>query len=319
MCCEPPWAPPPLHSIDNRSIDWYSWTQETSRRCREKNLKASIFVEVVRGCRQTTCAYQCGARLLPVEVADTSILRGVRELYDAAKGPYGSHFLFNSVILYGKGDPSLFDWEHADPLNVYSPRVGSMIGHLDSTTRAWTTLPAATSKKRILLIGKRHGCGVLLSVSTKEELDAALAVCTLISGIAVPGLKGVPLQSVLGVRDRFARVWIRGTAEGRPGYLSSEEFESAYGIRATPRTGCGFRPCIVGVKVHAKEVELSIKPCLGTDHTGTLRIRNGHLVGNWDILRLAAHKGLSCTDYATQKRWEWSQLNPYYGLEHGLT
>jgi hypothetical protein len=327
MCDPTPSPPPPLlHSIDDLKLDWYAWLEETARRYEEKKLRTDLFVEVARGCRQENCAFQCQARALPVQPADPTLLPFVAALWQITVAKYGNGLDLHTVILYGMGDPALFAWDKAANLRQNLVEFEHLI--------VQTTLPATTPLRIIRLIQKRHQCLVYLSVSTEDELESALKVGSVTSGIVVPGVKGVPLRSILGVRDRFRRMRIRSTAKERDNFLSAEEFSAQTGLKPKLRKGCGFRPCIEAARVTDRGLEMTIRPCFGSTETGklllprldeTARQKSTQRVScatlpplqygpptDWAILRQAVHRGLTCTDYEKQKRWQWSWSNHQY-------
>lgn len=257
---------------------------------------SALFCELVRGCRQTECAYQCRAQKLRVLIRGRLLIEATRALHRAAC-PAST-----PVVLYGLGDSGLFPWEQTagfedDP------------GWLDVCS---VTLPAGISRKQVLLIQRRFARIVLLSVSTVEELRAALALSDVVKGIVVPGSRRVPLELVVAEAHRFGVVVMRSVERSREDYLSLDDFAQliSWGTLRARET------CQANLMVgRAEQVEGALlvwcSLCWGSVDEEVIRIpyRDG-LYGRLDeegteVLSQVVARCDECGDFRRGERWEW--------------
>lgn len=255
----------------------------------------ALFIELVRGCRQLNCAYQCRARKLPVIIRGRTVIEAGRAIL--ATVPIAARD--TPVVLYGTGDTGLADW-------------GNMRGEFD---REWVeqcqvTLPADTPRSRLVRIAGEFAADIRLSVSTQDELQSALVVKDIIRGISVPGTRLVPLREIVPAAvDVFHVVTVRSVSSNREDYLTQEKFGEMLGVEATPRTGCKF-----GLVVYAAEFERStmtvyVRPCMDdrSEYRVTISYSPGQYLAPTDgsAVLAAVEKSKYCQDWKDEKRWQW--------------
>lgn len=275
-------------------ISWSDAWNQVSQQFPNKWDRA-LFVEVVRGCRQHSCAYQCRARKLPVIIRGRTVIEAGRALLLTAPVKVRD----TPVVLYGTGNTGLADWDN-------------MRGDFD---REWIeqcqiTLPADTPRSRLVRITNEFAADIRLSVSTLLELQAALAVKDVIRGISVPGTKLVPLRDIVPAAiEGFHVVTVRSVSINREDYLTQEKFEEMFGVDAMLRIRCKFGLVVYAANFERSTMTAYVRPCMDdrSEYKVTIPYSPGQYLAPTDgsVVLAAMEKAKYCQDWKDEKRWQW--------------
>lgn len=89
---------------------WYKWWQGIYKAMKMEDV--GFFIELVQGCDQISCAYQCQARNLPKKLMSIEEFNAICKFFHNV-----SH---HNLMYYGIGDPGLWLWEEWFAISYHS-------------------------------------------------------------------------------------------------------------------------------------------------------------------------------------------------------
>ena len=317
--CGGTYEPPPLHAIGDMRVKWGDWWKERARQFGT----LAFFVEPVSGCARTECGYQCHARKLPLRVQPLDFVHHALQTLHATLPLLYSHQGQYAIVLYGEGDSGRYDWARARRPE-YTKRAEHLMSN-DGHSPCYQipchiTLPATTPRETLETVSRdfldrewKDSSRIFLSVSTVDDLAAALRLALFVDGIKIPALAGVPLDRVLAVQAKFATVVVKSTSNDRADYMSAEQVRDRYGLDSRPLKCGKFAPVIQGAVETAAGICLHVKPCFGAGAAVPVDFaKKGEGYeppADFAVFRQAAECAARCHDMETQGRWEHCRIN----------
>lgn len=225
-----------------------------------------LFIEVVRGCSNSTCRFQCQAQDGEEEHMEHTELHRLLSFLNEVSLP--------QLMYYGMGDASRYKWS-----NVFGRRKTGL-------PRGRINLPARVSHMQLKAFWN-HGVKVCLQVNTVEEAVLANKRRGRIDRVLVPvatGVEWIEIMKTLATPIEFNSFMPSSSGRYVPHTVFKKRMWDALGIHVAPKVyklRPGFKPVIEGFKLGRKTSTLQMRRCFQPDSAKLeLTVPNGG-VSQW--------------------------------------
>ncbi len=245
---------------------------------------ASLFVEVVRGCSNTSCVYQCQARTYPVEVLSVVNFIGILSFIKDNKS-------IKRVIYHGMGDAELFPW--------------FSFTDIDFPERENYINLSSTCNPALVTFLERKGIMVGINVHSIEDAKRCTELYKKASRVIVPINSDVPWEEIVEhLRSKsISRIECNSlTPSSSSKYVNANIFNSAFKTTAKEyKLVPGFKPVIM----NASNTYVTIRRCFQHtqgDEFYFNKSRNADVLATFNSLISKIPDCHNCSDLA----WSWT-------------